>query len=75
MVITGRVHSVKRMRRHERRLCGLTFELSGRPTVGRQAWATENGQLHPVAQAWWRAVGPPLERRVRLRATPDNPSG
>jgi hypothetical protein len=28
----------------------------------------------PAAGAWWHAVGPPLERRVRLRATPDNPS-
>jgi hypothetical protein len=26
----------------------------------------------PGLGAWWHAVGPPLERRVRLRATPDN---
>jgi hypothetical protein len=39
----------------------LTFELRGRPTVGRQARATENERPRPVARAWWHAVGPPLE--------------
>jgi hypothetical protein len=41
--------------------CGLTFELRGRPAVGRQARATENERPRSVARAWWHAVGPPLE--------------
>jgi hypothetical protein len=32
--------------------------------VGRQAWAEENVQA-PSDQAWWPAVGLPVERRVR----------
>jgi hypothetical protein len=32
--------------------------------VGRQAWAEENVRA-PSDQAWWPAVGPPLERKVR----------
>jgi hypothetical protein len=38
--------------------------------VGRQARATENGRTPAVAQAWWHAVGPPLERPVRRRWLP-----
>jgi hypothetical protein len=40
--------------------------------VGCQAWAEENVQV-PSDQAWQPAVGPPLERRVRLspRFCPD----
>jgi hypothetical protein len=40
--------------------------------VGCRAWAEENVQA-PLDQAWQPAVGPPLERRVRLnpRFCPD----
>jgi hypothetical protein len=34
--------------------------------AGRQAWAVENVPA-PTAQAWWPAVGAPLERGVRQR--------
>jgi hypothetical protein len=42
----------------------LTFEISGAPTAWRQAWAVENVRA-PTDQAWWHAVGAPLERGVR----------
>jgi hypothetical protein len=35
-------------------------------TACRQAWAVENVRA-PTAQAWWHAVGAPLERRVRAQ--------
>ena len=46
------------------RLCGLTFELSGRRRQDARARAVK---MHRVPQAgpWWPAVGAPLERGVR----------
>jgi hypothetical protein len=42
-------------------------------TACRQVWAVENVRA-PTAQAWWHAVGAPLERRVRAqRAALDLP--
>jgi hypothetical protein len=48
----------------QRRMRGLTFELSGRQ---RQDARARTGKMYRVPQAgrWWPAVGAPLERGVR----------
>ena len=47
-----------------RRLCGLTFELSGRQRQDAKPGPVKMYSV-PPARAWWPAVGAPLERGVR----------
>jgi hypothetical protein len=48
----------------ERRLCGLTFELSGRQRQDARPGLAKMYRV-PPDRAWWPAVGAPLERGVR----------
>jgi hypothetical protein len=47
--------------------CGLTFELTGRQRQDARPGPVKMYRV-PPARAWWRAVGSPVERRVRPRA-------
>ena len=51
-------------RTEQLRMCGLTFELSGRQRQDARA-RTEKMYRVPQAGPWWPAVGAPLERGVR----------
>ena len=46
------------------RLCGLTFELSGRQRQDARPGLAKMYRV-PPDRAWWPAVGAPLERGVR----------
>ena len=49
---------------HGARLCGLTFELSGRQRQDARPGLAKMYRV-PPDRAWWPAVGAPLERGVR----------